>query len=272
VNAGNFENGVTADVMTRLNQTPRSEVLAPGLALVLLWISVLHLGAENSSSAFDGANRLFAQNKFPEAAAGYEQLVATGSISPALYFNLGNAYFKSGQIGRAIAAYRQAERLTPRDPDVRANLQFARAQVAGPTMRADLLQRSLGTLSLNEWTGLGAGALWITFGLLAWRQILPSFAAALRNWTLLAGAVALTLCVTVSLAFTQNPARDSVIVSAREITIRNGPFDESPSAFTANDGAELRLLDRKDDWLQVTDGTRRIGWLKRDAVICPTQP
>jgi len=74
------------------------------------------------------------------------------------------------------------------------------------------------------------------------------------------------------LAMFQSPARNSVIVAARETTVRNGPFDESPSAFTANDGAELRLLDRKDDWLQVTDGTRRIGWVKRDAVIYAPQP
>ena len=46
----------------------------------------------------------YGQNKFPEAAAGYERLIVTGSVSPALYFNLGNANFKSGQIGRAIAA------------------------------------------------------------------------------------------------------------------------------------------------------------------------
>ena len=249
----------------------KSALQAAGLTLVLLLISVLQLRAEDSNSAFDAANRLYAQNKFSEAAAGYEQLIATRSVSPALYFNLGNAYFKSGQIGRSIAAYRQAEAFRPRDPDVRANLQFARAQVPGPTLRANLLQRALGTLSLNEWTGLGAVALWVTFVLLAWRQIRPPLATALRNWTLLAGAGTVTLCVAVALAFLQNPARDSVIVAAREATIRNGPFDESPSAFTANDGAELRLLDRKDDWLQVTDGARQTGWLKRDAVIYPVQ-
>jgi tetratricopeptide (TPR) repeat protein len=245
---------------------------ARSFALVLLLISALPLRAENPSAEFDAANRLYAQNKFPEAAASYERLIATGSVSPALYFNLGNANFKSGQIGRAIAAYRQAETLAPRDPDVRANLQFARAQVQGATLRATLLQRALGTLSLNEWTGLGAGALWITFFLLAWRQIRPSLATALRNWTWLAGVVALGLCVAVALAYLQNPARDSVIVSAHETTVRNGPFDESPGTFTANDGAELRLLDRKNDWLQVTDGTRRIGWLKREAVLYATQP
>ena len=261
-----------ADVTNSFNSLGKSALQAQSFALILLALSVLPLRAENLSSTFDSANRLYAQNKFPEAAAGYERLIATGSVSPALYFNLGNAYFKSGQIGRAIAAYRQAETLTPRDPDVRANLQFARAQVSGPTLRANLWQRALGTLSLNEWTGLGAVALWVTFVLLAWRQIRPPLATALRNWTLLAGAVALTLCVTVALAYLQNPARNSVIVAARETTVRNGPFDESPSTFTVNDGAELRLLDRKDDWLQVTDGTRRIGWVKRDAVIYAPQP
>lgn len=256
-----------AVVTNHFGSRRKSALQAAVFAVVLLFMSVLHLCAEDISSAFDAANRLYAQNKFPEATAAYEQLIAAGPVSPALYFNLGNANFKSGQIGRAIAAYRQAAALTPRDPDVRANLQFARAQVPGPTVRANLLQRALGTLTLNEWAGLGAVALWTTFFLLAWRQIRPSLATALRNWTLLAGATTLGLAIAVALAFFQNPGRATVIVSARETTVRTGPFDESPSAFTANDGAELRLLDRKDDWLQVTDGTRRIGWVKRDAVI-----
>jgi len=263
---------VRAGVAKSLRPLRKSALQAAGLSLVLLLISGLDLRADNAGSAFDAANRFYAQNKFSVAAAGYEQLIAAGPVSPALYFNLGNARFKSGQIGRAIAAYRQAETLTPRDPDVRANLQFARAQVSGPTVRATLLQRALGTLSLNEWAALGAVALWITFLLLAWRQLRPSLASAIQIWTRLAGAVALTLCVAVALAFFQSPARNSVIVAARETTVRNGPFDESPSAFTANDGAELHLLDRKDDWLQVTDDTRRIGWLKRDAVIYAPQP
>ena len=261
-----------ANAATHRSPLRRFALPSPGVAPMLLLISLLPLRAEDSVSAFDAANRLYAQSKFPEAAAGYEQMIAAGSVSPALYFNLGNANFKSGKIGRAIAAYRQAETLTPRDPDVRANLQFARAQVPGPTLRANLLQRALGTLSLNEWTRLGAVALWVAFGLLAWKQICPGLAAALRGWTLLAGAAALTLWVAVALACLQNPGRDSVIVSTRETAIRSGPFDESPNAFTANDGAELRWLDRKDDWLQVTDGTRRVGWVKRDSVIYAPQP
>src|SRR5204863_6861501 len=92
------------------------------------------LRAENAPSVFEAANRLYFEGKFSEAATTYGILEQSGEKSPALYFNWGNALFKSGQIGRAIAAYRQAEALAPRDPDIRANLQFARKQRQAPTL------------------------------------------------------------------------------------------------------------------------------------------
>src|SRR5207249_8839840 len=119
-------------------------------------------------------NKLYEQGKHSEAAANYEKLIQTGWVSAALYFNLGNALFKSGQIGRAIAAYRQAEQLAPRDPDVRANLQFARNQAQGPTLSPSRWQHGLGKLTLNEWTLLASGAVWLWFLLLAasqWRPV-----------------------------------------------------------------------------------------------------
>ena len=47
------------------------------------------------------------------------------------------------------------------------------------------------------------------------------------------------------------------VVTAAEATARSGPFDEAQSAFTAHDGAELRVLDRHDDWVQVADGPEK---------------
>jgi uncharacterized protein YgiM (DUF1202 family) len=64
-----------------------------------------------------------------------------------------------------------------------------------------------------------------------------------------------------------NASHKVAIVAVADATVRNGPFDESPGAFTAHDGAELRVLDRKDNWLQVTDGKTRVGWLKTDALV-----
>lgn len=234
--------------------------------LVALICNVLHNGAAADVNAqFDAANKLYAQNKFVEAAAAYEQVLTNGTISPVLYFNLGNAHFKAGQIGSAIAAYRQAEQLTPRDPDLRANLRFAQNRVTGPTLKSTVWQRGLGTLSLREWTWLAVAGFWITFGLLIARQLKPALAANLKTWTWLSAAVSVVLFVLVGLAWSQQQAGRVAIITATEVTVRNSPFDEAPSSFTVNDGAELRVLDQKDDWLQVTDDANRFGWVKRSA-------
>ncbi len=98
------------------------------LAAILLALCPSRVMADDFSAAFQSANKLYEENKFAEAASAYQKLVESGKASSALFFNLGNALFKAGQIGRAIVAYREAEQLAPRDPDVRANLQFARNQ------------------------------------------------------------------------------------------------------------------------------------------------
>ena len=133
------------------------------------------LCAADVSTDFNAANKLYAEGKFAPAAAAYEKILQSSAGSPALWFNYGNAEFKLGQPGRAIAAYRRAELLAPRDDEVRANLEFVRNQVAGPTVRQSRWEDWLGILSLNEWTLLAAGAFWLTFSLLALRQMQPAW-------------------------------------------------------------------------------------------------
>lgn len=241
-----------------------------------LWISCLVLTgplraiaapAADAARLFEAANKLYEEKKFLEAAAGYESILAAGQGSPAIYFNLGNAWFKANQTGHAIAAYRQAQQLTPRDPDVRANLQFARNQVEGPTLKPDRWQRVFGTLSLNEWTGLSVAGVWLTFLLLTLAQWRPVLKPILRTATLFTGGATLILALGLAVALNVNDSGLTVVVVAEQVTVRNGPLEESQTSFTAHDGAELRVVDRKDDWLQVTDGTRRIGWLKRSEVL-----
>src|SRR6476659_1044175 len=89
-----------------------------------LLIGSLCLRADEVSTAFDQANKLYEQGKYGEAASGYGKLAQAGQVSSALYFNLGNALLKSGELGRAILNYRLAQRLAPRDPDIRVNLRF----------------------------------------------------------------------------------------------------------------------------------------------------
>ena len=142
--------------------------------LVCLAFTLISICAAEISGDFDAANRLYEKGDYAGAATAYQKLAHTGRASSALLFNLGNAYFKNGQIGHAIAAYRQAEQLNPRDPDIRANLKFALNAVPGNNLRASPLDRALSLLTLNErgmWTTI---ALWVCFGSLILAQTRPS--------------------------------------------------------------------------------------------------
>jgi hypothetical protein len=236
------------------------------LLLATLFSSLCPAFAVDISSGFDSANKLYAQGKFAEAAAAYEKLIQSGPVSPAIYFNLGNAFFKAGETGRAIAAYRQAEQLAPRDPEIRANLQFARDQVQGPTHLPGRWRRGLQRLTVNEWTALASAALWLWLLLLATTQARPAWKPALKTWTWLAGVATLVNILCLAAVLSVRSTQTAVVV-ARDATVRMGPLDESPGAFTVHSGAELAVHDTKDDWLQVSAGERRVGWLKRDHAL-----
>jgi len=223
--------------------------------------------AAPKGAAFDAANKLYEEGNFAEAATAYERLLESGVVSEALYFNWGNAQFKAGRIGRAIAAYRQAESLAPRDPDLRTNLKFAREQVQGPTLRPGWPERFFGVLSLNEGSVAAALALWLWLSLLVMRQIKPALRRSLRTLTIAAGALTVLLGVALGVNLQALLTDQIAIAITSDLAIRNGPFDESPTAFTVRDGAELRVLDRKDNWLQVSADARRTGWVPRTQVL-----
>jgi tetratricopeptide (TPR) repeat protein len=234
---------------------------------VLALFALIGFTRSIQGASFDDANKLYYEGKFSEAANAYEKLAQTSPPSPALYFNLGNALFKGGQVGRAISAYHQAERFNPRDPDVRANLQFARNQTQGPTLTPQPWQRSLAKLSLNEWTLLASGSVWIWLLLIAARQWRPSWNRNLRGLVIGWSVVCAIFCGCLAVVFHEARSIQSAVVIAPEAIARHGPLDESMNAFTLHDGAEVRVLDRKDDWLLVTTDPRRTGWLRSNQVL-----
>ena len=80
-----------------------------GLILFFTLIFAAHLLAADVAADFSSANELYAKGKFADAATAYEKILQTGASSPALLLNAGNAEFKAGHLGRAIAAYRRAD-------------------------------------------------------------------------------------------------------------------------------------------------------------------
>lgn len=127
------------------------------------------------AAAIDAANALVANGRAAEAARIYEGLIAAGVNDSAVYYNLGNAYFQQGATPQAIAAYRRAAELAPRDADIRANLETA--LVAAPESAAlvpggpaAVLAGLTGRLLSPDETAALALALWfgLAFLLLLW--------------------------------------------------------------------------------------------------------
>jgi tetratricopeptide (TPR) repeat protein len=245
--------------------TPAVPGLRAAIALGCFFVLILSNFAADISVTFDSANKLYEQGKFTEAVVAYEKIIQSGTVSSAVYFNLGNAYFKSGQLGQAIAAFREAENLTPRDPDVRANLQFIRARVQAPTGSPASWQQWLTTLTLNEWAILTSVIVWVWLGLWVLIQFWPQFKQSLRM-ALWCGGVGILICGGCTYAAWSGDTTKTAIVIAKDATLHNGPLDEAPSTATVHDGAELTVIDTKNDWLQVRVDSQRVGWVKREQV------
>jgi tetratricopeptide (TPR) repeat protein len=242
------------------------------LHLVLLIFGTLALNATDLSAAFDQANKLYEQAKYPEAVSAYEKLVQQNTVSAALYFNLGNALFKTGKIGEAILNYRLAERLAPRDPDIQANLQFARAGVNGGTTAASARWKHwLSVLTLNELAVIAMLSAWIWFFLLILKQLRPPVDRSLSGYTATAGGVTLLVGLWIGILWNARFRTEAAVIVVTEAVVRYGPLDESQSFYTLHDGGEVIVLNHLNDWLQVQDAAQRIGWvqLKQVAILPP---
>jgi tetratricopeptide (TPR) repeat protein len=232
--------------------------------LITLLAIISGRGAE-APSHFEQANRLYEQGKFSEAASLYESMIKAGRRSPEILFNLGNAYFRQGQLGRALFNYRQAERVRPRDPDVQANLRFTRERVPGALSTTDpAWLRLVRYFTLDELTTACTLLFWIWAGLVCiskWRPDLRLRSPVLTIGSLLAAGVIVLL-----IAYNTSDQRIALVTSS-QAPVHLGPLSESQVAYTAADGTELKALAQRADWLQVSDRAERSGWVQMTNVL-----
>lgn len=255
---------------SQTNQLATPRVVTYKVLILAVTLSAGNLFAADVATDFSAANKLYAEGKFSGAALGYEKIIQVGAQSPALLFNAGNAEFKAGHLGKAIAAYRQAAQLAPRDAETRANLAFVRNQVQGATLRESRWQNWISSLTLNEGAVLTMVFFWLMFALLAAQQLRPALAPKLRGATRLALVLTIFSGTVLALQAASHFNSAIAVVTADDAIARSGPFDEAQSTFTVRDGAELRVLDRHDDWVQVVNAAGKIGWLSRkQAEILP---
>lgn len=236
------------------------------LAVIAVFFCAGTLFASDVAGDFSHANQLYAAGKFSDAAKAYGAILSSGAVSRNLLFNYGNAEFKSGNLGQAVAAFRRAELLAPRDADVRANLEFARNQVQGSTWRPTWWEGWLAGFSLNEWTGLAAITFWLAFILFAAMQLRPAWKNVLRVPARGFAVAAVFFCACLIATATVHFSDSIAVVILPDAVTRSGPFDDAQNAFAVHDGAELAVMDQRNGWVQVSDGLGRSGWMKSSQV------
>jgi len=231
------------------------------LTLGLLTSVLLFAGSGIASEAqFEEANRLYETGEFAEAAALY-RAATTNGVSASLLFNLGNAHFKAGQLGQAMAAYHRSLRLEPRNPETTANLRFAREKASAQPPPLTVRQRWLRRLSLGEWTALASMAATLLLLLLTTRQLKPRSFEGKPLWIQLPAAVALATAFLLAMAASDFFSDHRAFVRTEKAVVRNGPLEESPESFKTTDGTELLVHDRKGDFLEIETGIGQKGWI-----------
>ncbi len=221
-------------------------------------------------SAFEQANQHFAAGDFAAAAESYEAAIASDGPRAATFFNLGNAYQKLGKHGPAILAYERTRLLTPRDPDLLANLALARKAAAafeeprlGPRLDAALTR-----FSRNEWSWLvAASALYLgALSVLRGATRLPR--AGMRRAARISAALAvLIIAAGAAVLHLRRDEASRAIVLSENATVRLSPFPEAESLGTPGQGKTVILKDATPGFRFVeVPGTPLKGWISENDV------
>lgn len=238
---------------------------------VLTVLALLLLAPPPAAAQSFDCPTLYDEGNYAAAADCFEQLAAQGNRNGHLFYNLGNARYREGALGEAILGWRRAALYLPRDGDLKANLKRGRAlakdDLPPPGKRAALARTVLGpydALSASELLLLGATAwaLLLLLGAIRLTRPLPGWGA---------GAGVLGLLVLLGLGgwsvrsykISQHP--DAVIL-AEEVTLRSGRDVLSTDLARLHEGAEVRVVEVSDGWVQVALSTGPRGWLSAGAV------
>lgn len=247
------------------------------IAFLLLAANVFAEEIVNANMLYEAASEAYTAKNYQAAAEGYEQVAAIGQVSPALYYNLGNAYFRLGSMGKAILNYERAIKLDPEYVDAAFNLRLANLRIADrvdPVEEFVLAKWYKATVHGRSASGWGMGAMaavWLAlvFG------VVYIFASSL--WLRRIGfglMVALLISSVVLILFARNQHQFENTVTHAIIIVTNtyvkaAPDLSSTDLFILREGTKVTLMGSEDGWQKVKVGDTagdKVGWVRQDVL------
>jgi tetratricopeptide (TPR) repeat protein len=241
----------------------------------LLLLFSLFIVAQRSvanNALFNTANQLYANGKYAEAAQKYQAIEQSGYYSYELYYNLGNCFYRSNQIGLSILYYEKAKKLNPTDPDLLNNLRMAYLKTIDKIEPEQILffekigLNILYLFSPNQWAYLTLIFLFITALLLVLQKKLSSF----KQLLLISAVLFFFLFLSsffLSWKIKQNQENQSyAIVLNTSVNSYSEPNQNSSLLFTLHEGTRVLIKEEQGDWCRVELPNSITGWVSRSSV------
>lgn len=240
--------------------------------LILSLVATPTLSADDSARAiFNEANALYAQKRYEEAANLYWDLVQDGVESPSLYYNLANAFYKCGKVGRAIQYYEKAKKLLPRDRDVAENLAFGRKQVAEARpdegLAKAILERTVFAFTVGELVAAESVSvlLFSALGILAMSVHRRTWKKGITISLLLSGSLLVLSLLFLSVHLVNGRTTRAIIVEDR-VEAMSGPGEDFVRVLSIPEGTMVWVDEKRGGWSLIHLATGRGGWVRHTSL------
>lgn len=213
------------------------------------------------NDAWTKGNQEYAAGHFREATDLYESLVQAGQTSAAVFYNLGNARFRTGELGQSILNYERALALEPQHPEAAANLRLVRDKARALELKRNWIEGWAGRLTTAQFSIAAAIAFWVAAFALAglfFARRRPVALVGLMVFSVLALAVAAYGLYSHE---TGPGGRALAIVVLKNTDARLATADNAGTVLTLPPGSEIKILSTRGDWSYAALPNDLRGWI-----------
>ncbi|MCM1291588.1 MAG: tetratricopeptide repeat protein [Prevotella sp.] len=265
-------------------------------AITVIIFTLTYVGLSNAQnniapdpavSGIANADKLYAEQKYEDAIAVYDEVMEIDGVSAPILYNLGNACYKANQLGRAVLCYERALKLDPSNTQIRNNLQYVQTRIEdmnkaetkgrnlvvtpdAPSFFLGLYSNITTETSSNYWALFAAFSFVLLVGFLALYFFTKNVNA--RKCGFFGAILFLVFCVIFLIfAFAASKeyySKDDGIVTAYKVELRTEPkMDAKPSTTPLNNGTKLSVIEIENDakgnavWYKVRLNSEFLGWI-----------
>ena len=268
-----FESAMTAIMeIENVMKKKSNKAKASGFSFVLMILMLMPLSANAITK--QNADDEYAKGNYQQAIKDYQEILKAG-VSSEIYYNLGNAYYRTDNITQALLAYERALQLSPGDNDIRFNLQYARSKTIDKITPETEMFFVTWYHSLVNFTSVDRWAKTAIVSIVMALLLILVFLFAPQMWARKSGfygsAVFLLLFAFANLfAFQQKhelETKQGAIVIAPTVNVKKTPAASGTDVFVIHEGTRVDITDRgMKQWRGVKLADGREGWLKTSQI------